>query len=433
MKISAFLALSFLLISVQAATYKLHTVHSGSVPSRVRIVNLSDMDGVVNITGFDDQGEEYGPVELDMEAHASTILLTRELENGAPDKGLLYGLGDGSGQWQLHLTTNLQISAVSFKSGVLSDVLSSVEGLGKGLPEHFRWAHKLADKAVSPSGLGSLHMSDRGQHELLSAYSWEPFDEVHGVVIAEGNYEHPKTIEPWSRLGGRLEYSLFAVHYGLLYGQPGAHAYAIGRGSGCVALPSGAAFAGAAVYVSEEGKFGYGEITIEPNSAYAAENDITTLSSDDFQRALSVLRAQGLRIPHGLTPGSYRGGAVFIGDSEATWNAYGWNPPAFFAGIPEEGETGRFDPLASPKPTWEELVQASVALGAGLTLTAAAYDVGTKESLLAALGESTRFDEISLRSFGPSRHCLEFSGRAIVSGSGSWAFGARRVEQSTQE
>ena len=30
------------------------------------------------------------------------------------------GLGDGSGQWQLELTTDLEIAAVAFKAGVLS-------------------------------------------------------------------------------------------------------------------------------------------------------------------------------------------------------------------------------------------------------------------------------------------------------------------------
>ena len=83
------------------ATYRLHTVHSGDVYSRIRIVNLSDRYGIVEILGFDNQGQEYGRVELELEAHASAILLTRELENGSPDKGLLDGLGNGSGQWQL--------------------------------------------------------------------------------------------------------------------------------------------------------------------------------------------------------------------------------------------------------------------------------------------------------------------------------------------
>ena len=272
-KISAFLVLSFLLLSAQAATYKLHTVHSGSVPSRVRIVNLSDVYGVVDITGFDDQGEEYGPVELDLEAHASTILLTRELENGAPDKGLLYGLGNGSGQWQLELTTELEIGAVSFKTGVLSDVLSSavLEQADQNLSPHFLWAHKLVDKGLSSPEFEDIHFSDRGDHELLSAYSWEPLDEVEGVVIGEGNYEHPRTAEAWRRLGGRLDYSFFAVQTGLMNGETGILAYSVGRSSSCLRPPDDAEYVGVAIYVTPQGEVGYGPATLTMHSTFRPE------------------------------------------------------------------------------------------------------------------------------------------------------------------
>ena len=215
------------------ATYRLHTVHSGDVYSRIRIVNLSDRYGIVEILGFDNQGQEYGRVELELEAHASAILLTRELENGSPDKGLLDGLGNGSGQWQLELTTELEIGAVSFKTGVLSDVLSSavLEQADQNLSPHFLWAHKLADKGLSPPGFEDMHFSDRGNHELLSAHSWEPLDEVQEVVIGEGDYEQPRTTEAWRRLGGRLNYSFFAVQRGLLDGELGVHAYSVGHQS----------------------------------------------------------------------------------------------------------------------------------------------------------------------------------------------------------
>ena len=134
-----------------------------SVPSRIRIVNLSDTYGVVEIVGFDDQGEEYGPVELELEAHASVVLLTRELENGAPDKGLPDGLGDGSGQWQLELTTDLEIGAVSFKGGVLSEVLSSAElSSDAALPSHFLRVNRLYDRQLSwRMSLGLLRDSNK--------------------------------------------------------------------------------------------------------------------------------------------------------------------------------------------------------------------------------------------------------------------------------
>ena len=193
MKTSLYCVLILLMLHpVHAATYRLHTVHSGDVPSRVRITNLFDRYGVVEIVGFDDQGEEYGPVELEIEAHASVVLLTQELEDGAPDKGLLDGLGDGSGQWQLELRTDLEIGAVSFKGGVLSDPLSSAESSSdNGLPSRFLWAHQLVDRGLfvqaSPNTSTRIRvLSYRGgQHELLSAYDWIPHQEV-GALNSDG-------------------------------------------------------------------------------------------------------------------------------------------------------------------------------------------------------------------------------------------------------
>ena len=426
----ALLCYAFALLIFQvahAATYTLHTVHSGTVSSRVRIVNLSDHYGVVEITGFDDQGEEYGPIELEMEAHASAVLLTRELENGAPDKGLLDGLGDGSGQWQLELDTDLEIAAVSFKSGVLSDVLSSAEPeqANGNLPEHFRWAHKLADKGLSLLGIDRHSAEGRATHELLSAYSWEPLDEVHDVIIGEGDYEHPRTLDAWKRFGGRLEYSFFAVHYGLLDGAPRAHAYTAGRRSDCQRPPENAKYIGAAVFVSEQGQFGYGVVNIETDTDYAAADGITTLTSHQFQRALDALRSHGLKLPHGFLPGSYPGGMVHVGESEEIWNSYQWNPPQYVAADDRFAAYAEFDPHASPKPSWLELVRASIGLSGGLVITATIYDKETGKSVLAEINENSAE---RLRTYGPAQQCLELGGRSTYNDGSYWAFGARRIE-----
>ena len=420
MKTSLYCVLILLMLHpVHAATYRLHTAHSGDVPSRVRIVNLSDHYGVVEIVGFDDQGEEYGPVELDIEAHASVVLLTQELEDGAPDKGLLDGLGDGSGQWQLELSTALEIGAVSFKSGVLSDVLSHTEPKDGNLPEHFRWAHKLVDKGLSTSGVDGNNRG-KGAHELLSAYSWEPLDEVHGVTVGEGDYEHPSTLDAWKRLGGRLEYSFFAVHYGMLDGAPRAQGYTAGHRSECRRPPEDAKYVGAAVFVSEQGQFGYGVVNIETDTDYAAADDIKTLTAHEFQMALQTL---DVRFPHGLSPGSYPGGGVHVGESEETWDNYQWNPPMYFpADDPTWAQFAEFDPNASPKPSWTEIVRASIGLSAGLLITATIYDKETGKSVLTEINENSGEQ---LMTYGPAQQCLELGGRSTYNDDGYWAFGAR--------
>ena len=405
--------------SVHATTYTLHTVHSGSVPSRVRIVNLSDAHGVVEIVGFDDQGEEYGPVELDIEAHASVVLLTRELENGAPDKGLMDGLGDGSGQWQLELTTDLEIGAVSFKGGVLSDVMSSAEEAGGSLSEHFKWAHKLADKHVSLAPFLSGHTQGRGEHELLSAYSWEPLDEVDGVTIGEGDYEHPHTVDAWRRLGGRLEYSFFAVQYGMLDGVPSAHAYTTGRPSRCQRPPDNAKYVGAAVFVSEQGQFGYGVVDVEMDANSSLVSGTTTLTQDDFHKALYAL---GIKFPHGFIAGSYPGGLVHVGETEAIWNDYQWNPPMY---MPSDKPYGKFDPDADPKPTWNELVRASLELTDGLKISTQIYDKETGKTVVAQIHD---IPGERIRVYGPTQQCLELGGWVIYDGQSYMAFGARRTD-----
>lgn len=302
-------ALALLLLQpVHATTYTLHTVHSGSVPSRVRIVNLSDTYGVVEIVGFDDQGEEYGPVELEMEAHASIVLLTRELENGAPDKGLLDGLGDGSGQWQLELNTDLRLGAISFKSGVLSDVLSSAEAPTEdGLSQRLLWAHQVADRRpstrISPGPLQDHNGYRHGTHELLLAYDWEPHQEVEGIELGWSEHELSYTYNLWSqygaisdlqvltRYGGRLDYTAFAVMHGKINGQPLVHAYFTGNRLGCfehesapidtgygLSLPpEGTRWSGAAVVVTAEGAFGYGSVEFILGETYSAGNDFDTL------------------------------------------------------------------------------------------------------------------------------------------------------------
>ena len=79
-----------------------------------RIINHSDEPGTVRIRGIDDAGIEYGPVELSLEASAVTHFNSGDLESGNSDKGLSVGLGDGDGDWRLHLKTDLDIEPLSY-------------------------------------------------------------------------------------------------------------------------------------------------------------------------------------------------------------------------------------------------------------------------------------------------------------------------------
>ena len=84
----------------------------------VRIINHSERSGTVAIHGVDGAGTRYGPATLTLEAKESVHLDSAELEDGSPSKGLLGGLGDGTGNWRLELTTELDVEPLAYVRNV---------------------------------------------------------------------------------------------------------------------------------------------------------------------------------------------------------------------------------------------------------------------------------------------------------------------------
>lgn len=80
----------------------------------VRIANKSDRDGTVRIHAVDDTGDYRGPVELSLDAHEVVHFNSQDLESGNRSKGLSAGVGDGSGNWRLELTTRVEIDARAY-------------------------------------------------------------------------------------------------------------------------------------------------------------------------------------------------------------------------------------------------------------------------------------------------------------------------------
>lgn len=72
--------------------------------SKLRLVNPTSEPAFGTIRGVDDQGEEgRGSVHFRVEAGASRTITAQQLERG--DVGLSGKLGDGSGNWRLHIKT----------------------------------------------------------------------------------------------------------------------------------------------------------------------------------------------------------------------------------------------------------------------------------------------------------------------------------------
>ena len=73
----------------------------------VRVSNLTGAQGSVAIRAIDEQGRVFGPVELTLAPRQTTHFNSTDLERGNPDKGLVDGVGNGTGNWALALTTDL--------------------------------------------------------------------------------------------------------------------------------------------------------------------------------------------------------------------------------------------------------------------------------------------------------------------------------------
>ena len=74
----------------------------------------------------------------------------------------------------------------------------------------------------------------------------------------------------------------------------------------------------------------------------------------DVQRACRHMVSLGFRLPHGVMPGTRPGGI----DSDFTrqaWLDYGWNP---IPGLDDRPGTAGFDPKASAKFSWRQIVWA---------------------------------------------------------------------------
>ena len=72
-----------------------------------RVSNNTGMQGTVTIHAVDQRGRAFGPVELALAPWQTTHFNSTDLERGNPDKGLTGRIGDGTGDWALALSTNL--------------------------------------------------------------------------------------------------------------------------------------------------------------------------------------------------------------------------------------------------------------------------------------------------------------------------------------
>ncbi len=83
--------------------------------SFIRVVNTADAVGTVTIAGVDDNGTfaPRGDVQFDLGPFESKNMNAQDLEFGNPEKGLSGALGDGSGRWQLTVSSTLTLQVMN--------------------------------------------------------------------------------------------------------------------------------------------------------------------------------------------------------------------------------------------------------------------------------------------------------------------------------
>ena len=79
-----------------------------------RIINRSETDGEVRIEAFDDAGMVHGPVMLRIGAGKTVHFNSDDLEGGNAGKGLSGGVGVGTDDWRLKLSSGLDIEVLSY-------------------------------------------------------------------------------------------------------------------------------------------------------------------------------------------------------------------------------------------------------------------------------------------------------------------------------
>ena len=79
-----------------------------------RVVNLTEEPAEVSVLAYDDNGSEYGPVTLSLDANETAHFNSDDIEDGNSAKGLSGGIGSGQGDWRLELTSESKLEVLAY-------------------------------------------------------------------------------------------------------------------------------------------------------------------------------------------------------------------------------------------------------------------------------------------------------------------------------
>ena len=127
----------------------------------VRVVNRGDAGGPVTIRAYDDSEWDYEPVVLKIGVGETVHFNSDDLEQGNPAKGLSGGVGTGTGDWRLELTSMLGLDVFSYirtGDGLLTamhDTVPASPGGGHAVP--------IFNPGVNVNQVSSLRLVNPGE------------------------------------------------------------------------------------------------------------------------------------------------------------------------------------------------------------------------------------------------------------------------------
>ena len=136
----------------------------------IRVINHSDEEARVHISGYDDAGQAGGSATLTLGAKRTIHLNSEDLENGKSDKNLSGGLGAPSeGNWRLHLRSEQDIEPLAYIRTRPDGFLTSMSAVApEGRMRHRVSIFNPASNTNQRSWLRLVNLSDAAADVTIS-------------------------------------------------------------------------------------------------------------------------------------------------------------------------------------------------------------------------------------------------------------------------
>ena len=153
----------------------------------VRVLNRSDMDGMVLVEAVDEAGQMFGPATLSLAAGAAASFDSADLENGNAEMGLAEGIGPPTqGNWRLLLWSVLDIEVLAYMrtpDGFLTATHSELPRTGDSLSAFLfnpasnrmqRSSLRVFNPGAEPARMSVWGVDDAGRGRFASGFMAPP-------------------------------------------------------------------------------------------------------------------------------------------------------------------------------------------------------------------------------------------------------------------